>query len=146
VSELNCCWPSPALSFLASGLFEIYDQDFCSPLDMYVFRNGASSCTRGGVDLSEALRLLHRSSTDCPVQSSPVQSSKLLLALASTVILGSESHGSHDHILLCDDSGCLQTPDVEDQVPVFMSPSDRVAQLYPQAPGSIFIIFYDSQG
>jgi hypothetical protein len=27
-----------------------------------------------------------------------------------------------------------------------MSPSDRVAQLYPQAPGSILIAFYDSQG
>jgi hypothetical protein len=27
-----------------------------------------------------------------------------------------------------------------------MSPSDRVAQLYPQAPGSLFIAFYDSQG
>jgi hypothetical protein len=32
----------------------------------------------------------------------------LLLALASTVILGSESHGTHDHILLYDDSGSLQ--------------------------------------
>jgi hypothetical protein len=26
---------------------------------------------------------------------------KLLLALASTVILGSESQGSHDHVTLC---------------------------------------------
>jgi hypothetical protein len=30
-------------------------------------------------------------------------------------------------------------------VSVFMSPSDRVAQLYLQAPGSLFIAFYDSQ-
>jgi hypothetical protein len=27
-----------------------------------------------------------------------------------------------------------------------MSPSDRVAQLYSQAPGSLFVAFYDSQG
>jgi hypothetical protein len=27
-----------------------------------------------------------------------------------------------------------------------MSPSDRVAQIYPQAPGSLFVAFYDSQG
>jgi hypothetical protein len=37
-------------------------------------------------------------------------------------------------------------PNLEDQVPVFMSPSDRVAQLYPQAPGSLFVAFCDSQG
>jgi hypothetical protein len=33
---------------------------------------------------------------------------KLLLALASTVILGSESHGTHEHILVSGGSGCLQ--------------------------------------
>jgi hypothetical protein len=33
----------------------------------------------------------------------------LLLALANTVIFGSESHGNHDHILLSDGSGSLQT-------------------------------------
>jgi hypothetical protein len=27
-----------------------------------------------------------------------------------------------------------------------MPPSDRVAQLYTQAPGSLFIAYYDSQG
>jgi hypothetical protein len=26
-----------------------------------------------------------------------------------------------------------------------MSPMDRVAQLYPQAPGSLFVAFYNSQ-
>jgi hypothetical protein len=41
---------------------------------------------------------------------------------------------------------CVQTPNLEDQVLVFMSPSDRVAQLYPQAPVSLFVAFYDSQG
>jgi hypothetical protein len=30
--------------------------------------------------------------------------------------------------------------------PVFISPSDRVAQLYPQVPGSLFDTFYISQG
>jgi hypothetical protein len=36
------------------------------------------------------------------------QAAKLLLAFASTVILGSESHGSHDLILLSGGSGSLQ--------------------------------------
>jgi hypothetical protein len=35
---------------------------------------------------------------------------------------------------------------MEDQVPVLMSPSDRVPQLYSQAPGSLFVALYDSQG
>jgi hypothetical protein len=38
------------------------------------------------------------------------------------------------------------TPNLEDQVPVFMPASDRVAHLYPQAQCSLFITFYDSQG
>jgi hypothetical protein len=41
VLRLNCCWSLPVKSFLASGLIEIYEQDFCSVLDMYVFRSGA---------------------------------------------------------------------------------------------------------
>jgi hypothetical protein len=39
-----------------------------------------------------------------------------------------------------------QTPNLEYKVPVFMSPSDRRVQLYPQAPGSLFVAFYWSQG
>jgi hypothetical protein len=35
---------------------------------------------------------------------------------------------------------------LEGQVPVFMSPRNRVAQLYSQALGSIFVASYDSQG
>jgi hypothetical protein len=42
----NSFWSSPAQSFLASGLVEIYNQDFCSLRDMYMFWNGASSSTR----------------------------------------------------------------------------------------------------
>jgi hypothetical protein len=38
------------------------------------------------------------------------------------------------------------TPNLEDQVPIFMSSSDRVAQLYPQAQCFLFITFYDLQG
>jgi hypothetical protein len=41
-------------------------------------------------------------------------------------ILGSESRGTHDHILL---SQIRDSPNVEDQVPVFISPRNRVAQL-----------------
>jgi hypothetical protein len=71
---------------------------------------GASSLTRGRV---------------CRLQ---------LLVLASTVILGSESCGTHDHILL---SQIRDSPNLEGQVPIY---------IYPQALGSIFIASYDSQG
>jgi hypothetical protein len=68
---------------------------------------------------------------------------QLLLALASTFILGSESHGTHDHILL---SQIRDSPNLEGQVPVFISPRKRVARLYTQALGSLFVASYDSQG
>jgi hypothetical protein len=61
---------------------------------------------------------------------------RLKLTLASVVILRSESRGTHDHILL---SRFLDSP-------VFISPRNRVAQLYPQALGSLFVASYDSQG
>jgi hypothetical protein len=32
------------------------------------------------------------------------------------------------------------------QISVFVSPSDRLAQLYPQAPGFLFVAFYESHG
>jgi hypothetical protein len=38
------------------------------------------------------------------------------------------------------------TPNLEGRVPVFISPRNRAAQLYPPALGSIFIASYDSQG
>jgi hypothetical protein len=53
---------------------------------------------------------------------------QLLLVLASAVILRSESHGTHDHILL---SQIQDSPNLEIQVPVFISPRNRVAWLYP---------------
>jgi hypothetical protein len=59
---------------------------------------------------------------------------QLLLALASAVILRSEFRGTHDHILL---SQIRDPPNLEGQVPVFIFPRNRVAQLYPQAPGSL---------
>jgi hypothetical protein len=68
---------------------------------------------------------------------------KLLLALASAVILRSETSGTHDHILLCH---IRDSTNLEGQVPVLISPCDRVARLYPQAPGSRFVASYDSQG
>jgi hypothetical protein len=61
---------------------------------------------------------------------------KLLLVLASAVILRSESRGTHDYILL---SQIRDSPNLDGQVPVFISPRNRVAQLYPQALGSLFL-------
>jgi hypothetical protein len=71
----------------------------------------------------------------CPLQ--------FLLALASAVILGSESSGTHDHILL---SQIRDSRNLEGQVLVFISPRNRVARLYPQELGSLFIASYDPQG
>jgi hypothetical protein len=68
---------------------------------------------------------------------------KLLLALVSEVILRYESLGAHDHILL---SQFRESSKLENQGPVYISPTNRVAQLYPQALGSLFVAFYDSQG
>jgi hypothetical protein len=55
---------------------------------------------------------------------------QLLLVLASSV---------HDHILLSQIQPGAQ-------VPAFISPRNRVARLYPQALGSLFVAFYDSHG
>jgi hypothetical protein len=68
---------------------------------------------------------------------------QLLLGLASEVILGSESRGTRDHILL---SQIRDSPNLKGQVPVFICSRDRVAHLYPKALGSIFVASYDSQG
>jgi hypothetical protein len=67
---------------------------------------------------------------------------QLLMTLASGVIFGSESHGTHDILL----SQIRVSPNLEGQVPVFISPRNRVAQSYPQALGSHFVASYDSQG
>jgi hypothetical protein len=56
---------------------------------------------------------------------------------------GSESRGTRDHILL---SQIRDSPNLEDQVPVFIYPRNRVARLYPQSLGSLFVASYDSQG
>jgi hypothetical protein len=74
------------------------------------------------------------------VTSSPVRGwvchLQLLLVLASTVILRSETSRTHDHILL---SQVRDSPNLEGQVPIFISPRNRVARLYPQALGSLFV-------
>jgi hypothetical protein len=68
---------------------------------------------------------------------------RLLLALASAVILRSESRGTHDHILL---SQIVDSPNLEGQVRVFISPRNRLPRLNPQALGSFFVASCDSQG
>jgi hypothetical protein len=70
-----------------------------------------------------------------------VCSLQLLLSLASAV--RSDSRGTRDHILL---PQIRDSPNLEGQIPLFISSRKRVAQLYPQALGSLFIASYDSQG
>jgi hypothetical protein len=40
----------------------------------------------------------------------------------------------------------LYNPNLQGEVPVFLSPRNRVAQLYPRALGSLFVASYSSQG
>jgi hypothetical protein len=68
---------------------------------------------------------------------------QLLLVLASLVILRSEFRVTHDHILLFQ---IRDSHKLDGQVPLFISPRNRVARLYPQALGSLFVAFYDSHG
>jgi hypothetical protein len=68
----------------------------------------------------------------------------LLLVLASAVILRSESRRSHHHILL---SQIRDSPKPGGPCPrIYIPPGKRVAQLYPQAQGYLFIASYHSQG
>jgi hypothetical protein len=67
---------------------------------------------------------------------------QLLLVLASAVILGCESFGTHAQILI---SQTRDSPNLEDHVSVFISPRNTVAQSYSQLLGSIFFALYDSQ-
>jgi hypothetical protein len=67
---------------------------------------------------------------------------QLLLVLASAAILGPKSSGTHDHILM---SQIRDFPHLDGQVPVFLFPRKRVAQLYPQALGFLFVASYYSQ-
>jgi hypothetical protein len=62
---------------------------------------------------------------------------QLLLVLDSAVILRSESRGIHDHISL---SQIRDSPNLEGQVPLFISPRNRVAR-----PSSLFAS-YDVKG
>jgi hypothetical protein len=68
---------------------------------------------------------------------------QLLMVLASVITLRWESLGNDDHILLFQ---IRDSPKLEGQVPVFISPRNRVARLYPQRLGSVFVAFYDSHG
>jgi hypothetical protein len=54
---------------------------------------------------------------------------QLLLALASAVTLRSKSRRTHDHIL---PSQTRDSPNLEGQVTVFLSPRKRVARFYPR--------------
>jgi hypothetical protein len=68
---------------------------------------------------------------------------RLLLALARAVIFGSKPRGTRDHILL---PQIQHSPNMEGQVPVFISPRNRVAQSFSRALGSLFVASDDSQG
>jgi hypothetical protein len=66
---------------------------------------------------------------------------RLGLPFTTAAVPRQRSH-SHDHILL---PQIGHSPNLEGQVPVFISPMNRVARLYPQALGSLFVASYDMQ-
>jgi hypothetical protein len=66
-----------------------------------------------------------------------VCSLQLLLGLASADTLGSEYHRTRNHILM---PHIWNSPNLEGQVPVFVSPRNRVGQLYTQALGGRVIL------
>jgi hypothetical protein len=67
---------------------------------------------------------------------------QLRLARTNADILKSESRATQCHLLL---SQIRDSPNLEGQVPVFISSSNRVTRLYSQTLGSLFVS-YDSQG
>jgi hypothetical protein len=72
-----------------------------------------------------------------------VYRSQLQLVLASGVVLRSESLGTQGYILF---SQIRNSPNLEVQVLVVISPRNRVVRLYPQALGSLSFVSYNSQG
>jgi hypothetical protein len=59
-SLVNYCWPSPAQSFLVFSPIWTHDLIYIRSKTVYVFGNGVSSSTRGGVCLSNSVPyLLH---------------------------------------------------------------------------------------
>jgi hypothetical protein len=73
------------------------------------------------------------------------------MGLSCTIAAGPRQR-SHSRVRVPRDSWPYFTvsdsrlPNLEGQVPVFMSPRNRMAQLYSQALGSLFVASYDSQG
>jgi hypothetical protein len=69
---------------------------------------------------------------------------QLLPALTTAVILGSESCGTHDHILLSQIRDSLAQPG--GQGPLIYVPQEQSGPVIPQALGSLLVAFYVSQG
>jgi hypothetical protein len=67
---------------------------------------------------------------------------QLLLAFASSVILRSESHGTHDHIFL---SQIRDSPNLQGQIPVCI-PQEHGGPVIPLGTEFFFFASYDSQG
>jgi hypothetical protein len=96
-----------------------YDQIFITVRQLRVCWCGALSLTRERV---------------CRLQ--------LLLVLASTFILGSESRGTPDHIL---PSQIRDSPNLEGQVPVFIIPQEQDGPFIHPGTGFPFVAPYDTQ-
>jgi hypothetical protein len=61
------------------------------------------------------------------------------MGLAIAVILRSEYLGTKDILL----SHIRDSPNLESEAPLFISPRNRLAQLYPRTLGSLFVASYN---
>jgi hypothetical protein len=60
--------------------------------------------------------------------------------VCSAITHWSESRRTHNHILVSH----LRLPNLECQVPIFISPMNKVSQIYPRALGSLYVAAYGS--
>jgi hypothetical protein len=144
----NCCWSSPAQSFLGPSSAGLVIFPISKSMLCYDRRSVDQSVLVSSTHLGLTTRflLLSGSCGFVDVGRSLWREDGSVVyncCWTSPVILGSESRGSSDHILL---PQIRESPNLEGQFTVFISPRNKVAHFEPQTLGSLFFASYDSQG
>jgi hypothetical protein len=132
VCRLNCCWPSPAQSFL----FWISWQYFSGRTEERTLRERVRVTLRLAV---------YRQSSSSWRQAA--WDSRLAFFFSTEQRSHSQvriPRNSWPHFTVSDSRS--PPPNLEGQVPVFISSRNRMVQFYPPELGSLFIAPYDSQG
>jgi hypothetical protein len=151
---LNCWWPSPTQRFLVpspTGIITIFYSLKALRASVKIevkievmlrptVSRSVMSCVKPQSGVQDQIFITARHLRVCwcgtpSLSRGRVCRLQLLLAVASAVILRSESRGTHSHILV---SQVRDSPNLEALVTVFLSPRTRMAQLYFWALGSLF--------